>query len=274
MRRARRLAFVPAVVMIAGACFATRNDVRLLQADVASARAEAARADTLHRAQLAAISRQVGTVADSLRLSNAFLVRFASDVSRFNGDLATSMHTFGQQLFAVQEQMGQSQRRLQEMRADFEAKSNELSASAAPGQPVAGGAPAAPGASTTGPRQLHQAAMEQFNGGRVGAARAGFESFLTQFPTHELAPSAQLFVGQTYEFENKLASADSVYQLVAERFPKSDEAPRALYKRAMILSRGGAGQTAKTRAVFQQIVDKYPASIEADLARDRLKAPE
>ena len=268
----RCLTLVPAVAIVAGACFATRGDVRLLQADIAQARAEAARSDSLHRAQLVSLSRQLGVVADSLRSTNAFLARFAADVSRFQGDLATTMHTFGQQLIAVQEQTGQSQRRLQEFRTDLEARSNELAASATPGRAGAGAA-GTPSVARTGPLQLLDAATSQLQGGRYAAARAAFEDFLAQFPTHEQASYALYSIAQTYDYEGKPAAADSSYQLVVEKFPKSDQAPSALYKRAMLLVKA-PGQAAKARAIFQQIVDKYPGSPESELARDKLKSPE
>ena len=51
VRHARRLALVAALPLTTAAvasagCFATRNDVRLLQADIVASRAAAARADT------------------------------------------------------------------------------------------------------------------------------------------------------------------------------------------------------------------------------------
>ena len=52
VRRLAVLVCLPAVVLTAGACFATRDDVRTLQGDIATLRAEAARADSAHRAQL------------------------------------------------------------------------------------------------------------------------------------------------------------------------------------------------------------------------------
>ncbi|HVT37757.1 MAG TPA: tetratricopeptide repeat protein [Gemmatimonadaceae bacterium] len=270
---ARLLALVPAIVLAAGACFATRGDVRLLQADIVQARAEAARADSLHRAQLLGLSRQVGVVADSLRSTNVFLARFAQDVSRFQGDLATSMHTFGQQLIAVQEQTGQSQKRLQEFRTDLEARSSELAASATSGRTGAGAPAGTPTVQRTGPLQLLDAATSQLQGGRNAAARAAFEDFLAQFPAHERASYALYSIAQTYESEGKLAAADSSYQLVVEKYPGSDQAPRALYKRAMLFVRA-PGQASRARAIFQQIVDKYPGSPEAELARDKLKSPD
>ena len=67
MHRSIRLVLVPVVVMAAGACFATRNDVRTLQGDIAVLRAENLRADSVHRAQFQQASVQVGAVSDSLR---------------------------------------------------------------------------------------------------------------------------------------------------------------------------------------------------------------
>ena len=274
MHRLLRRAIVPATLLVVTACFATRGDVRLLQADIALAKSDAARADSLHRAQLLALTRQVGAVADSMRATNVFLARFASDVSRFQGDLATSMHTFGQQLIAVQEQTGQSQRRLQEFRTDLEARSNELAASAAPGRTGSAAGAASAAVPRTGPLQLLEAATSQLQGGRNAAARAAVEDFLAQYPTHEQASFALYSIAQTYEYEGKGGAADSSYALVVEKYPKSDQAPSALYKRAMLLMKSGPGQAAKARAVFQQIVDKYPGSPESELARDKLKSPD
>jgi len=277
-RRLPRWALAPAVALVAGACFATRNDVRLLQAqlqgDLARLRAEATRADSAHRAEMQRVARDVGTVADSLRGVNAFLVRFSTDVSRFQGDLTLTMHSFGQQLIAVQELAGQSQKKLQELRADLEARSSELSAAAVPrGAPGAPGAAAAGAAAAgaPGPNQLLQLAQEQFEGNRPAAARAAFQDLLAQYPASDLVPEALYGIARTYDFEHNAAAADSAYQVVVDRFPKSDRAPSALFKRAMIQIE--AGQVAKARALFQQIVDKYPGSTEAEVAKDRLRAP-
>ena len=112
VRRAVALAIVPVVTMTTGACFATRNDVRVLQGDIAVLRAEATRADSMHREQLRQVSRQVGVVNDSVRT-------VATVLSRFQGDVSLSLHNIGQQLITLTELAGASQKKLQEMRADL-----------------------------------------------------------------------------------------------------------------------------------------------------------
>lgn len=258
VRRLRRLTWVPVVALAAGACLATQNNVREIQADIATLRVAAQRADSVHRAEIERVARQVGAVADSLRGVNAFLLRFSTEVSRFQGDLSLTLRSFGQQLLAVQELTGQSQKKLQELRADME---SNLTATAQPG--------ASPAAA--GPTALIQLAFGQLNRGSNGAARAAFQDFLDKYPTHDLVPEALFGVAQSYDYEQNLAAADSAYQAVVDRYPASDKASNALYKRALNLRK--AGQTAKARALFLQLVDKYPKSPEAELAKDYLKPP-
>ena len=260
MRRARRLAFAPALALAAGACFATRSDVRVLQGDIAVLRAEASRADSLHREQLRQVARQVGGVSDSVRGMYAML-------GRLQGDLSVSLHDIAQQIITVQELAGQSQRRLQEVRADLEARSREA-AVPPPASTATPGTVAAP-APVLGPLQLLQLAETQLRRGGTGAARAGFQELLAQYPTSDVAPDAQYGIAESYASEANAPAADSAYALVVEKYPRSDRAPTALLKRAYALRL--AKQVPQARTLFQQIVDRYPRSNEAELAKEYLR---
>ncbi len=267
MRRAFRLVLVPAVVLTVGACFATRNDVRTLQGDIAVLRAEAARADSVHRELLHQQARRVGAVADSLQSLNAFL-------ARWSGDIGLSLHNVGQQLITIQELTGQSQRRLQEMRAEFEAQAAAAAAAAAtpvvpPVTGAATGAPVAGQQPQPGPNQLYSLAFQQLTRGANNAARSGFIDCPAQYPNNELAPDAQYYHAQAFDQDGRKAEADSAYAVVVAKYPKSDRAPVALFKRAGAMLE--AGKKDKARALYLQIVEKYPASPEAETAKDRLK---
>ena len=267
MRRAFRLVLVPAVMLTAGACFATRNDVRTLQGDIAVLRAEAARADSVHRDLLRQQARRMNSVADSLQSLNAFL-------ARWSGDITLSLHNVGQQLITIQELTGQSQRRLQEMRAEFEAQAAAAATAAAtpvvpPAPGAATGAPVAGQQPQPGPNQLYSLAFQQLTRGANNAARSGFIDFLAQYPNNELAPDAQYYIAQAFDQDGRKAEADSAYAVVVAKYPKSDRAPVALFKRAGAMVE--AGKKDKARALYLQIIEKYPASPEAETAKDRLK---
>jgi TolA-binding protein len=270
IRRFTRIALVPAVMLAAGAaCFATRSDVRTLQGDIAVLRAENMRSDSVHRAQFAAAAVQVGAVSDSLRSLNAFLARFASDVSRFQGDLSIEMHTFGQQMIALQELTGQNQKKLQDVKAQFERQEAELATSAAPS--ATPGVQGTPGAAPPGPNQLYNMGMAQMARATYSAARAAFEGLIDQFPTDDLAGEAAFQIAHSFDLEGQAASADSAYGVFVQKYPKSTHAPTALYKQA--LAAKAAGQTARAKTLFQQLVDQYPRSPEAATVADQLKKP-
>jgi tol-pal system protein YbgF len=271
IRRSIRAVIVPAVMLTAGACFATRNDVRTLQGDIAVLRAENARSDSVHRAQFQSAAIQAGALADSIRSLNAFLARFASDVSRFNGDLSINMHTLGQQLLTLQELAGQNQKRLQDVRAEIERQQSELATAAQPNvaSPALPGAPAA--SSEPGPAQLFQLGNQMLERGSYSAARAAFEGLLARFPADDNAGEAQYGIARSLDLENQFAAADTAYALVVSKYPKTLHASSALYKRAMLAKQ--AGQAANAKALFQQVLDRYPRSPEAATVPDLLKKP-
>src|SRR5207237_6804423 len=124
--------------------------------------------------------------------------------------------------------------------------------------------PAAPG-----PAQLFQLSFDQLRRGSYGTARSGFEELLRRYPDFEEASAAQLYIGQSYAEERRIAEADSVYALVVTRYPRSKDAPTALYKYG--LSQLSQGKKAAARAALQRVVREFPSSTEAELAGDRLK---
>ena len=253
--------------MTAGACFATRSDVRVLQSDIGTlqaAAARAARADTAQAVQLRQIVQALGAVSDSLRAA-------AVTLHRFQGDVAMSMHSVEQQLLTIQELTGQSRKQVEALRSQMEARASEPPP-AAPLVAAPGAVPAAEAAAGTpapGPYQLMDLGRQQLARGASSAARAAFSDLLAQYPPSELAPDAQFGIAEAFAASGSAADADSVYALVAERYPTSERAPTAIYKRAVALK--VAGQTRQARALLQQVLDKYPKSDAAVLAASLLR---
>lgn len=243
---------VPVALLATGACFATRSDVRVLQNDMAVMRAESMEADSMLRLQTDSVLATLARMNDSLRVLSS---RFA----RFQGDTRGELYALGQQLITVQELTGQSQRRLQELRASMDQRVQERSAAILGDTAV----PASPG-----PNQLFQLAVEQLRRGSAGAARLALEDLMRQYPTSDVADDAQFFIAESFAQERNEAAADSVYQVVIARFPNSSRAPTSLYKRALM--QRDAGRTQAARSMLEQLVQRYPRSDEAALARDLL----
>src|SRR5689334_23227261 len=112
-----------AVVLVssATACMASKGDVRVLQDELRALRSSIAQTDTTRRAQTDTAMLLISRANDSLRaLSN----RFAA----FQANVTGGMYDMNRQLLQIQELSGQSQRRLQELRASMESRAESMSA--------------------------------------------------------------------------------------------------------------------------------------------------
>jgi tol-pal system protein YbgF len=271
-RRTLRLVLAPVVVLTTGACFATREDLRIVHSDIKTMQAERVAADSAILRMIDQVSADLKSVSQIVAAIPALTDSTHANgvaITRLRNDAREDLQAIRQQLIMIQELTGQSQRRIQELRAEMEQRQAELNAppAAAPGdstRPPVATAPAPPG-----PAQLYQMGQDQLARGSVSAARAAYTQLLTAHPSSDLAPAALYGIAETWADEGNGRSADSVYALVVERYPRSDQAPNALYKRASAAR--SIGQTDRAMTLYRQIVAQYPRSDAALLAQEFLR---
>lgn len=251
--RASRLA--PLLVLLLSGCLASKGDVALLRTQLQSMQTSSTTADAAQRAHIDQVLAQVVRANDSVRALSGRMAKLQSDVQNDHYEM-------GRQILQIQELSGQSQRRLQELRASLEER-NQSPPPSMPGDSSAV-------VSGPGPGQLFQSSLDQLRRGSPTVARTGFEELLRSYPAYEDAPEAMVYIAETYAAERNQVAADSVYGLVVQRYPRSPKAATALYKRA--LSMKAAGQAPAARAGFERIVRDYPRSDEAALAREQLRS--
>src|SRR5919198_4685908 len=174
-------------------CAASKGDVRVLQDELRSLRSSIARSDTAQQAKADSAMMLVARVNDSLRYLST---RFAA----FQASVSGGLYDMNRQLLQIQELSGQSQRRLQELRASMESRNEAMTASPAVVSPDTSKPQGAPG-----PAQLFQIAFDQMQRGSFGVARSGFQELLAKYPKFEEAPSAQLYIGQSFAEEKNVA---------------------------------------------------------------------
>jgi len=267
---ARLVRLLPLVALVAtGGCFATRNDVRVVQTDVASLRMEMVRNDAQIRADLAQTASSLKTATDSLTVVSARTVSI-------QGDVRGETRAILQQLLQIQSMLGAGSQALQRLRADMEARNN---APAAVVPPTAGAVPSGtPPAgtdtgvvmNTVGPAQLYENGRAQLTRGSASTARMLFQELLSKYPTSDLAPEAQYYIAASLEREKNIAGADAAYAAVVSKYPTHEKAPNALYKRASLLLQ--QKNNPEARKLFEEVITRYPQSPEATLAADRIKA--
>jgi tol-pal system protein YbgF len=254
-RAARALIALPLV--LAG-CIATKSDVTVLQQDIMLVRAEAAQSDSARRSEIQRVMRSMQSLTDSMTAVSARLTRLGADVQgRFRAVEEDARR--------LQELAGQSQARMQELRAAVETRTATPPAGGAGSAGSAGSAGGAPG-----PNQLYQLGRDQLLRGSTAAARTAFEDLLARYPDADVAAEAQFYIGETHAAEGNAELAEQAYARVATAYPSSPRAATATYKRAVAAE--GARRAADARRLYNEVISRFPRSDEAALARDRLRA--
>jgi len=155
--------------------------------------------------------------------------------------------------------------------------------------PARTGPPAAqPGPAAAAPRpsgggtaeETYQAAYLDFSKGLYPLAVSEFREFLRRFPDSPLADSAQYWIGEAYfsmaratasqpdKARENLEQAVQEFRKVIVAYPRGGKVPTALYKEALALIE--LKQNALAQARLQYLVEHFPQSEEAPLAKERL----
>ncbi len=251
----RRAAAALALILL-GAC-ATTGDIRRLENEIAQVRDIQTRRDAERARQVAEVIRIQQQMLDSLANTRQAM-------RALRGDVQNDLYGIQQQLVQLGELTGQSQRRLSELRTQLERRGEEIAQAQASDTAAVAAASAAPSA-----EQIYETSLGQLRLGSAGTARSGFAELLRAHPTSERVPDALYYIGQSFETENA-DSALAYYDQVVRNHPDNPRSASALYHIGLIRER--ANRNAEARQAYQQVVDSYPNSDEAALARDRLRA--
>jgi tol-pal system protein YbgF len=220
--------------------------------------------------QIAALTRQVDSLNDTL-----------TSLSSRVDELGTRVEALNRQLRGTAPASGAAPATTPRSPAATSSAPSSGTSTTTPPGPVA----AVPPRPTTGalqPQDIYQAAYIDFSKGSYSLAIAGFREFLRRYPDHELAGSAQYWIGEAYlslargftdasqgdKASESLEQAVQEFKKVQANYPRADKVPTALYKEALALI--DLKQPALAQARLQYLVDNFPRAEETSLARERL----
>ncbi|SIO27678.1 tol-pal system protein YbgF [Halodesulfovibrio marinisediminis] len=120
----------------------------------------------------------------------------------------------------------------------------------------------------TGSTSMYKHGLQLLWKGRHVEARERLEEFLTEFPYDPLVPNAVYWVGESFYSQKDYIIAVDLFREVLRRFPDSNKASAAMLKIGYSYER--LGQMSEARRSLLKVVEKYPKSNEARLARKKL----
>ncbi len=117
--------------------------------------------------------------------------------------------------------------------------------------------------------ELYRDAYESYQKGDNDGARRKFEAFLKQYPNTDLSDNAQFWIGETYYAKKDYEKAILEYEKVIAKYPEGDKVPAALLKQAFAFLE--LGDKTNGRNLLRRVIERYPQSEQAEVAKKRLE---
>ena len=162
--------------------------------------------------------------------------------------------------------------------APTSAPSAPTTAGAARGSPPPATTPVpAPGVAPAGPAGVdplkeqsdYQKAFTLLKEGRYEKAAAAFQAFMKAYPGGKYLDNAQYWLGEAFYVTREFPRSMEEFQKLVSDYPSSPKIPGAELKIGFIHHE--LGEPEQARKVLTGLIERYPSSTAARLARDRLK---
>jgi tol-pal system protein YbgF len=123
---------------------------------------------------------------------------------------------------------------------------------------------------SAGMGDLYKDAYETFQKGDFEGARKKFGAFLKHYPNSELSGNAQFWIGETYYQKKDFEKAILEYEKAIAKYPESGKIAAALFKQALAFLE--LGDKANARNLLRRVVERFPGSEQAEIAKKKLEA--
>jgi tol-pal system protein YbgF len=112
------------------------------------------------------------------------------------------------------------------------------------------------------PESLYKKSDEALLRRQFGDAESGFRKFLASYPDHNLAGSAQYWLGETFYAQGDYKTAAQNFLHGYQKYPKSRRAPDSLLKLGIALAK--LGQKDQACSFLGNVGGEYPKAVEAN----------
>jgi len=118
------------------------------------------------------------------------------------------------------------------------------------------------------PAKIYNDAYNAFLNNNFDGAATGFKSYLSKFPSGEMAEGSYFYLGESLYLKERWQEAALAYANVLEKFPRSARVPAARLKYAMALLKLPEDKKPEALKYLHSVVKDFPQSQEAKTAKD------
>jgi tol-pal system protein YbgF len=261
-RKSIAAAMAACALLAPGPARAANKDIERLAVQIATLQGQMAEIQRSAEESRAELRRLTELVAEQ----NALLKKSAADRRQQDETIAASFKDLNDRVAELAEALqGLKAQALPLPPSDPGATSP---AAAAPGADPGATAAGAPAAAAPAPRELYSQAYADYARGNFDLAVQGFGEYLRAYPGTDFADNAQYWIGECLYGKKMYAEAIEAWNTLFKDFPASDKLPDGRVKKGMALER--LGRKSQALVEYRYVVDRYPNSQAARIARERL----
>lgn len=117
--------------------------------------------------------------------------------------------------------------------------------------------------------ELYENSLASFREEKFEQAMDGFKDFLKTYPKSDRADNAQFWIGECYMVLKQYEQAILAYQEVIKKYPKGNKVANAMLRQAVAFLE--IKDKTSSKLLLKKIIKRYPNSIEARIAKAKLK---
>jgi tol-pal system protein YbgF len=251
--------------LAAGPLFAANKDIDRLAIQIAALQGQIAAIQRANDEALAELKRLSELVAEQ----NALLRKASADRHQQDEAVTVALRELGERVSELAEALEaiKTQTALSLPAADPSVAAQPSAQGTAP-VPGAPSGPVAPSVPTQAPRELYSQAYADYARGNYDLAMQGFAEYLRAYPGTDFSDNAQYWLGECLYGKKMYAESIDSWNILLKDYPASDKLPDARVKKGMALER--LGRRSQALVEYRFVVDRYPTSQAARIARERL----
>lgn len=220
-----------------------------------------------------------GAMRSLLEQNTDTINRVANSLDAISHSLQTATADQGGKVDQVSAQVQSLHDSVDELKARLAKVSKQLEDMAAaqqnlqaapPGQPGQGAPQQPPQAQAPPPDVLYNNALSDYNGAKYNLAMQEFGDYIKYYGNTDLAGNAQYYIADIEYRQGNYKQAVGDYDKVLEQYPSGNKASAAQLKKAYALI--NIDQRDAGIRELRALIARYPRSLEAQQARDRLRS--
>ena len=247
-----------------------KNEMSALRSDLSSEN-QKLKADLLLRIEN--LQSEIRTLSTGIEEYKEFSKRPSKELDRVKGDMEGRLRILEEREKNLEEKNKAQEGKIKELEDRLKGMEVKTSGPATKQteseKPISKEALAELKGVSTGMGDLYKDAYETFHKGDLEGARRKFEAFLKQYPNTELSDNAQFWIGETYYLKKDFERAILEYEKAIVKYPEGDKIPAALFKQALAFFE--LGDKTNARNLLKRVIEKYPHSDQAEMAKKKLE---